>query len=605
MDILILNNFSFFPSQPPLNTSYIVGLLRAKGFKTRQIDLSVELWDHFLSSEFLKKRELKIIDSSDSSCPFCPSITADEFDSLKGNVVQKIEEAKKALRDEKQFFDFDKLNWAIQTIFQAQQIIYYHYGVFLSGKTIYWPNIGTEITSLKDIHVLSEDKDRNPFIEAFEEKILPMIKQASPGLIGVDIVFPWEVIQAVSFNKIIKKNLPETHINFLGYGFDEFCFARIEKKLRINQKNFLGFDSLFLVRDDKALCELVSLKDRSLNELKKIDNLAYIKEEGVEINGPGEEGQIDFNIVPDYSDLTLNKYFAPSLVFIEKMSNKCFWSKCNFCSINAHKHRRQEADIQTFIDRLVWYKNQYGCDHIFMIDESVPPSLAIRFSEGLLERKVDIIWSLRTRIDKGFNYAILKKMHSAGCRELWIGLETISPRLLKLMNKTDAPEEYSKLAAELMRNCSEIGIGLHFCLIFNFPTETSEDRNALLKFFNDNSAYIKRQPFFVTFNTFCLMPGSVMSNNPEKFNISEIIDDENYFEMTSLPYITIPNDNPGDQNNIDGSVEGLTEVFVKDKSLRWLWFFASDSSYELLLKEHFRDSNPFRSKISLPSDISI
>lgn len=72
MDILILNNFGFFPTQPPFNTSYLIGLLRDKGFLTKQIDIGIELWDYFLSPRYIEQRELNLNNLSHPSCPFCP-----------------------------------------------------------------------------------------------------------------------------------------------------------------------------------------------------------------------------------------------------------------------------------------------------------------------------------------------------------------------------------------------------------------------------------------------------------------------------------------------------------------------------------------------------
>jgi hypothetical protein len=595
VDILVLNNFGFFPTQPPPSTSYVIGLLRSKGFLAKQIDIGIELWDYFLSPQYLKKMELKPDNLLHSSCQFCPPITEKRFKALKDYVVQAIDKAKMILRDGKQFYNIKKLAWATHVIFQAQQVIYYNYGTFMASKAIYWPYIGFNVNSLKAIYALSEDTKHNPFIEAIEREIIPRIKHLSPDLIGIDIIFPWEIVHVLTLNKLLKKHLPVAHINFIGHGFDEFSFARVKDRLKINTKLFLGFDSLFLVRNDESLCDLVSIKDRSFHNLQKISSLAYIDNNIVGINGLFEEGKINFNIFPDYSDLPLKKYFAPKLVFIDKMSTKCFWSQCTYCSINSYKKNRQEVDIDRFIDRLIYYKTQYSSDHIFLLDESATPGLAINFSEKLIERGLNIKWSLRTRIDKRFNFETLKKMHSAGCRELWIGLETVVPRLLKLMNKTENPSEYPEIAKSIMKDCNDIGIGLHFCLIFGFPSD--EDREVVIDFFKNNIKSISKLPFFVTYNMFGLMPDSEIFKQPKNFKITEIIQDEDHFNMISIPYKSSSEDETNSiyiQSNIEKTAEVLTNLFVKNIFLKLLWYFSSDSSYEMLLKEHFCSGNPFQ-----------
>ncbi|MCI0482616.1 MAG: hypothetical protein L0213_13635, partial [Candidatus Dadabacteria bacterium] len=254
-----------------------------------------------------------------------------------------------------------------------------------------------------------------------------------------------------------------------------------------------------------------------------------------------------------------------------------------------------------FIQRIVHYREKYGCRHLFLLDESVPPKRASLFSSALIERGLDVRWSLRTRIDRGFTREVLLRMHEAGCRELWVGLETVNPRLLEMMNKTKEPGDYAEAAAALMRDCDEIGIGLHFCLMFGFPSETAAEREELIAFFEKNISSIKNVPFFTTFNTFGLMPGSRMLREPENYGIIEVIRDKDHFDMISIPYKTAFHDDTGSasvREEIENTARRLTDLFVKNRFLEPLWFFAADSSYEMLLKERFSSGNPFQAKMN-------
>jgi hypothetical protein len=37
----------------------------------------------------------------------------------------------------------------------------------------------------------------------------------------------------------------------------------------------------------------------------------------------------------------------------------------------------------------------------------------------------------------------------------------------------------------------------------------------------------------------------------------------------------------------------LTNIFVAAENMKWLWFTAAESAWELLLKEHYPNKNPF------------
>lgn len=188
-------------------------------------------------------------------------------------------------------------------------------------------------------------------------------------------------------------------------------------------------------------------------------------------------------------------------------------------------------------------------------------------------------------------------MYNTGCRELWIGMENASCKLLKEMNKCNNAKQYIETVEGLLKNCHEIGIGLHFCLLFGFPTEN--DRNINLEFFNKNRKYFNKIPFFATFNIFNLNYGSDVFKNPEKYGVKSIEYNEENFNMINIPFKSLHgNDiyNPQYVNNVDNIAEKLTAIFVKSDTKKLLWFMMSDSPWELLYKAHYGaiGTNPFQ-----------
>lgn len=599
-NVLIMNSFGFFPNFPSVSTAKVTNLLRDKGIQTINFDLNLALWHELLSPEFLASCEYRKEMIKHTEVPFPLTINDKKHLVLKDNVIKNITYAKGVFKSQ-EFYDHDKLTWAVNILFQAQQIIYYHYGCFITNKVIFWPHIGFNVNNLDMIYSLSIDSDHNPFISLYKKVLEPILLKQKPTVVGIDIVFPWEILPVLTINKLMKESFPLMHLNFTGHGFDELNFSRVAHRLQDNPKLFFEFDSIFIARNDKDLQNFYSQDPNYIADINIFNSLAIKKQNSIIISSVTFENLKEEEIFPDYTDLPLSQYYTPHLVLIDKMSNKCYWSKCAFCNINMYKKDALKIKPSFFVDRLVRYESEYKANHFFLLDEAIDPEYVSTLCDILLARKTNFIWSIRTRVDEGFSLTLLKKMYDAGCRELWIGMENASLNLLKSMNKCSDPQSYINQIEQIMRDCNSIGIGLHFCLLFGFPTETNEDRLLNIQFFKkmNKKEYLKRIPFFITFNIFNLNYGSDVFMNPSKYNVDKINYNDNDFNMMNIPYSTNNgNDiaNPDYVRKIDSLADDLTKILVPRQINHLLWFVMGDSPWELLYKEHYAKIgiNPFQ-----------
>ncbi|MCK5171632.1 MAG: hypothetical protein KAQ75_17265 [Bacteroidales bacterium] len=612
MKNLIINNFGMFPISPPYVQGCIKSLLTNKNIQSEILDVNIITWKHLLSREFLNECEFRPVSFKKTQVPFSLISNKKSFNEIKSNVIRNIDTALAVFKDKINFFNINKLTWACSIVFQAQQIVFYHYGTFITNKIILWPEIGYNVKSVAKINDLSSNETNNPFIKIFEKYIIPQIIAKNPRLIGIDIAFPWEVIQALTLNKLIKKHLPSTHINFTGFGFDEFCYARIQNELKSNSDLMFGFDSAFMVRNDNELSKLFSLSDFSPSNLQSLKSFSFFNSStnSLTINEPFEEVDINLDLIPDYSDTNVKEYFSPHAIAIEKMSSKCFWSRCSYCSINSYKKFRNEVNVTGFIDRIKTYQDKYDINYFFFLDEAVSLEHAEQLSNQLDESQLHVIWSIRTRISENFNYNLLKKLYNSGCRELWIGLEAVDPQLLEDFNKTENVELYLKNTQEIIKNCSEIGIGLHFCLIFGFPTESKAQRKSVYNFFKKIEKDFSKNATFLTFNIFGLNYGSKVYNKYTEYGIEKIITNKDDYNMINVPYIPVNPENEVKsvifEKEITNLCNRITDILVKSEPLKLLWFFSCDSPWELMLKAHFSNkSNPFQKRPSIVERMAI
>lgn len=121
----------------------------------------------------------------------------------------------------------------------------------------------------------------------------------------------------------------------------------------------------------------------------------------------------------------------------------------------------------------------------------------ISVCDEIIRRNIHIRWIANTRIDT-VDYELLKKMKSAGCFLLGIGVESGSPKMLPLLGKKVSPEQIKTA----LSHCREIGIKTSCSFVVGFPGETRES----LK--ETEQLVIDANPDFAVFMTAYPFPGT-------------------------------------------------------------------------------------------------
>ena len=139
---------------------------------------------------------------------------------------------------------------------------------------------------------------------------------------------------------------------------------------------------------------------------------------------------------------------------------------CDFCSKpifgNVVRHRDLDAvfaEIEQI--RALGYDSLWIADDIFTLDE---PYLE-EFCRRMAGRQIG--WSCLSRAN-GIQRATVRRMKEAGCRRIYLGLESGSPSTLRLMNKQITVDQGIR-AAHLYR---EAGIEVAAFFIVGYPGET-------------------------------------------------------------------------------------------------------------------------------------
>jgi len=179
---------------------------------------------------------------------------------------------------------------------------------------------------------------------------------------------------------------------------------------------------------------------------------------------------LDVYPLPTYRGFNLQDY--PGREIEVRLTRGCAY-RCAFCGeqplegpLVAHSAERTFEEIKQAADEL-------GRDSVIFND------LVINGDPRLLEELCDLVidsglklgWSANCAPTPEMTFELYKKMHSSGCKVLIFGVESLSTRVLKAMNKPyTAPE-----AMDSMQSAKAADIEVHANLIVGFPGEEDDD----------------------------------------------------------------------------------------------------------------------------------
>ncbi len=205
---------------------------------------------------------------------------------------------------------------------------------------------------------------------------------------------------------------------------------------------------------------------------------------------------LDQNLIPDYRLVEPKIPLRSNQVMDILISKGCQYN-CHFCNEPLIWGSYRPKSPQKIFEEIKFYVEYYGVDSFELGDNSFSSSpYFLKALEQLSNSGITIQWGGNCRVNE-LNKDKLLEYHRFGLASCYFGVESASPKILKLMNKKIDLSTLTTLLKESHQN--QIRSSLYFMV--GFPGETSQDFQETLKFIESNSKLIDD----ITISVFSLM----------------------------------------------------------------------------------------------------
>jgi len=285
-------------------------------------------------------------------------------------------------------------------------------------------------------------------------------------LIGITVFSPVYFEVKNLFNKIRKEH-PETPVCLGG----PYVTTMREEIFEETPADFAVYGE-----GEITFSELIShLKGE--RKLENIKGLMFRNGNGKPVVNPSREKIKDLNELPlpAYDIFPMGRYPLHRMVTSRGCPYGCAW--CNSSSIWDQTYRT--TDPEKMVEEIEFLIRNYGKKIFVFGDNSFNIDLTRveRFCDLLLEKKIDILWSVSLRADIMTPEAA-RKMRKAGCYNVSIGIESANDDILGKIGKGTTIEKIS----EGIKILQDAGIEIMSQYVMGSPGETLETIKESIEF---------------------------------------------------------------------------------------------------------------------------
>ena len=170
--------------------------------------------------------------------------------------------------------------------------------------------------------------------------------------------------------------------------------------------------------------------------------------------------------------LSIEKYFKKpdNKRIIITISRGCPYS-CPHCIIQQQEGNiDRRRNIKSLKNYLEMHYSKYTYYKFFSPNFTLNKKYVFELCDMFVKNFPDIVWECTTRINFLNDDELLKKMKDAGCKQISVGIESLSEKELNTINKKNNNQKI----IETIKKVNDCGIKIKACLMIGIPNQTKE-----------------------------------------------------------------------------------------------------------------------------------
>ncbi len=267
----------------------------------------------------------------------------------------------------------------------------------------------------------------------------------------------------------LKQELPRTKIFVFGYLPTHVPEQVLERG---------AVDGIFLNEPEETFAEVMGRLERG-EPLAGTPGLACV-EDGEAVISPLRPRIDDLDALP-WADHTMirpaayRESFMPRPTGVIMSARGCAFS-CTYCvrTFGRDMRYRSAASLAGEVASL----RRQGFPHVRFLDDTltIKRDRMVELCQRLSRQERGLTWTALTRLDR-VDADLLGRMYRAGCRRLYVGVESASPRVLKLYKKRLSLDEIREKVPMIQ------AAGIEVCTFFivGAPSETPDEIEASIQ----------------------------------------------------------------------------------------------------------------------------
>ena len=258
-------------------------------------------------------------------------------------------------------------------------------------------------------------------------------------------------------------------------GYEIFRGIEIADEFRKRGKTIIfgGFQARLSTTHLAPHCDAIVYGNPGISDLARI--LLDVENHSVH---PVYECGVDLDYRLDYSILDPRR-----LVFTPVLLGVGCRNACDFCCVGSlYQGRYATRNLATVLDELT--ELSHTTSRLAVIDTNCynDREYLRELCRGMIQRKFHFFWGAQCTIDIGDDAETLALLRKAGCRVLFIGMESIDQSNLDAVRKRHRVDAYPRRIQTIHR----AGIRIAAFFIYGFDHDTADTARALSQFIADH-----------------------------------------------------------------------------------------------------------------------